>query len=73
MLTLTLLEVEMRMIQLILKISCQQQVFIIAHSGIPVFWRSKLQTETALSTFEAEHVALSTAMREVVPIIELLK
>ena len=36
-------------------------------------WSSKLQTEIALSTCEAEYIALSTAMREVIPLIQLLK
>jgi hypothetical protein len=32
-------------------------------------WASKLQTEIALSTTEAEYIALSTAAREVIPLI----
>ena len=40
-------------------------VFTIA--GCPVTWASKLQTEIALSTLEAEYIALSTAMRELLP------
>lgn len=47
--------------------------FVITYAGIPIFWRSKLQTEIALSTCEAEYIALSTAMCEVIPLIELLK
>ena len=47
--------------------------FVITYQGIPIFWRSKLQTEIALSTCEAEYVALSTAMREVMPLLQLLK
>ena len=47
--------------------------FVIACKWIPIFWRSKLQTEIALSTFEAEHIALSAGMREVMPLLELLK
>ena len=47
--------------------------FVITYAGIPIFWRSKLQTEIALSTCEAEYIALSTAMREVIPLIQLLK
>ena len=38
-----------------------------------MFWRSKLHTVIALSACEAEHIVLSTAMREVVPLIQLLK
>ncbi len=36
-------------------------------------WSSKMQTETALSTTEAEYIALSQAMREVLPIIWLME
>jgi hypothetical protein len=32
-------------------------------------WKSILQTEIALSTMEAEYVALSTAMKDILPII----
>ena len=38
-----------------------------------MLWASKLQTEIALSTAEAEYIALSQAMREVLPLMELLK
>jgi hypothetical protein len=38
-----------------------------------VTWRSKLQTEVALSTTEAEYVALSQSLREVIPIMNLLQ
>ena len=35
--------------------------------GCPVKWVSKLQTEITLSTTEAEYVALSQVMRDVIP------
>jgi hypothetical protein len=41
--------------------------FVITLGDIPVVWVSRLQTETALSTMEAEYVALSTAMRSLIP------
>lgn len=47
--------------------------FIILFAGCPIFWTSKLQTITALSTTEAEYVALSHALREVIPIINILE
>ena len=47
--------------------------FVIMYADVPVFWRSKLQTEIALSTCEAEYIALSAAMREVIPLIQLLE
>ena len=36
-------------------------------------WASKLQQEISLSTVEAEYVALSQSMRELIPLRELLK
>jgi hypothetical protein len=41
--------------------------------GCPLLWGSKLQTQIALSTMEAEYIALSTAMRELIGIREILK
>ena len=39
------------------------------YHNCPIFWISKLQTEITLSTAEAEYIALSQAMRSVVPLI----
>jgi hypothetical protein len=47
--------------------------YMIKYGNCPVVWSSKLQTEIALSTTEAEYVALSQSLREVIPTIELLK
>ena len=47
--------------------------YIIMIGGTPVIWTSKLQTEIALSTCEAEYIALSTAMRALLPMRELLQ
>jgi hypothetical protein len=47
--------------------------YVISYAGCPIYWRSKLQTEIALSTTEAEYIALSMAMREVLPFINLMK
>ena len=45
--------------------------YVIYYGGCPVFWCSKLQTEIALSTAEAEYIALSQAMRDVIPLMQL--
>ncbi len=47
--------------------------YIIKYAGCPLVWGSKLQTEIALSTTESEYVALSTSLREVIPLMELIK
>ena len=47
--------------------------FVITLGGCPVTWVSKLQTEITLSTLEAEYIALSTAMRDLVPMRRILK
>ena len=47
--------------------------FIIVFAGVPVMWQSKLQTETALSTMEAEIIALAACMRELIPIIDMVQ
>ena len=41
--------------------------------GCPILWCSKMQTEVALSTTEAEYIALSQSMRDVLPIISLIE
>jgi len=47
--------------------------YIITYAGCPMHWSSKMQTEIALSMTEAEYIALSQAMREVLPIIWLME
>ena len=44
--------------------------FIIVFAGVPVMWQSKLKTETALSTMEAEIMALAACM---IPIIDMVQ
>jgi hypothetical protein len=44
--------------------------FVIVFAGVPVLWQSKLQTETTLSTTEAEIIALAACMRELIPIMD---
>ena len=52
---------------------CSRTGFVIKHASCPIIWKSKLQTEIALLTTEAEYVALSIALREVIPITHLLR
>ena len=47
--------------------------FFICYAGCPIYWQSKLQSEITLSTTESEYVALSMAMREVLPFMNLMK
>jgi len=47
--------------------------FVICYANCPVIWCSKLQTEIALSTAEAEYIALSHSLREAIPIQNLSK
>jgi len=50
-----------------------RQGCIIRHAGCPIVWKSQLQMEIALSSTESEHTGLLCALREVIPIMELLK
>jgi hypothetical protein len=43
--------------------------YLIFYAGCPMHWASNLQTEIAVSSTEAEHMALPQAMWEVIPIM----
>ena len=47
--------------------------YIIMYAGCPVLWCSKSQTQMISSTTEVENIALSQAMRKVVPFMEMMK
>ncbi len=47
--------------------------WIVFYAGCPIIWASKLQSQVALSTTEAEYIAMSMALRDVIPIMDLLK
>ena len=49
-----------------------QSGWIISYANCPVIWCSKLQTQVALSTTEAEYIALSWALHDVIPVMSLL-
>ena len=46
---------------------------MICYAGLPIVWKSQLQTEIALSTTEAEYIGLSQALREAIPLMNLIK
>jgi hypothetical protein len=46
--------------------------YLIMYAGCPVIWASKMQTLIALSTTEAEYIALSSALREVIGLMHLI-
>jgi hypothetical protein len=48
-----------------------QNGWIIFYAGCPVSWASKLQSQIALSTTKAEYIAMSQALRDLIPIINL--
>jgi hypothetical protein len=47
--------------------------YAIFYLGCPIVWVSKLQSEISLSTVEAEYIALSTAMRDIIPLMDQVK
>ena len=47
--------------------------YIISYKGCPIIWKSQMQTEIALSSTESEYMGLSYALREAIPIMDLLK
>ena len=46
---------------------------VIMYANCPIFWRSFLQMEIALSTAEAEHISLSSAMIQVLPLMTMME
>ena len=46
--------------------------WIISYANCPIIWASKLQTQVALSTTEAEYIALSQSLRDTIPLMELI-
>ena len=47
--------------------------FLLMFMNCPLLWVSKLQTQIALSTMEAEYIALSASMRELIGTREIIK
>jgi len=46
--------------------------YVLLYASCPIVWASKLQTEIALSSTEAEYIAISSAKREVIPLLRLM-
>ena len=46
--------------------------WIVFYAGCPVCWASKLQSQVALSTTEAEYIAMSMALGDVIPVMNLI-
>ena len=47
--------------------------FIIMYANCHLFWSIKLKTDIALITSEAEYTALSSELREVIPLMTLME
>jgi hypothetical protein len=47
--------------------------YVIKFYNVPILWVSNMQTQIALSTMEAEYIALSQSMRDLISIREILK
>ncbi len=50
-----------------------QSRWIIFHAGCPISWASKLQSQVALSTTEAEYITMSQSLYDIIPIMNLLQ
>ena len=50
-----------------------QPRWTIMYAGCHITWSSKLQTLMALSTMKAQYVVLSSALRDQIPIMQLMK
>ena len=53
--------------------ACSRTGHIIKYGGCLVTWKSKLHSEIALSTNETECIALSTAIRDTISTMQLLR
>ena len=47
--------------------------WIVFYAACPIIWASKLQSQVALSTTKAEYIAMSMALRDIIPLMELIK
>jgi hypothetical protein len=47
--------------------------YMLTLGDVPILWKSKLQPQIALSTMEAEYIALLTSMQSLLPVKQILK
>jgi hypothetical protein len=47
--------------------------WIIFYAGCPISWASKLQSQVALSTTKSEYIAMSQALKDIIPIMGLIQ
>jgi Reverse transcriptase (RNA-dependent DNA polymerase) len=47
--------------------------YVLYFAGVPILWKSQLQTEIALSSTEAEVIGLSAALRTSIPIVNMIR
>jgi hypothetical protein len=47
--------------------------YVITFAGCPILWSSKMQSEIALSTTEAEYISLSTSLRDLIPMRTIIQ
>lgn len=47
--------------------------YCITYAGCPIYWTSRLQTEHTMSSTESEYIALSEALRSVIPMMSIVE
>ena len=47
--------------------------WVITYANCTILWASKMQSQVALSTTEAEYISLSSALQDVIPPMDLAK
>jgi len=47
--------------------------WIIFYAGCPISWATKLQSQVALSTTKSEYIAMSQALKDIIPIMGLMQ
>ena len=52
--------------------ACSRHGYMVLYKGCMLSWKSQLQTEITLSTTESEYTGLSHALREVIPLMNLM-